>query len=59
MPLRIPRIPKGGANAEGLTWKEWEAAARFGGAKPASMSDEVEWSRAWACGVDPTEMGRA
>jgi hypothetical protein len=59
LPLKRPSIPKGGTNCEGLTWAEWEAAARFGGGKPASMLEAAEWSHAWACGVDPTEMGRA
>lgn len=56
-PLAIPSIPKGGVNCEGLTWVEWEAAARFTGAKPANLYEEGLWGQAWACGIDPTEMG--
>jgi len=59
LPIYPPRIAKGGVNREGLTWAEWEAAARFGGAKPANMLEASWWSKAWACGIDPTEMGQA
>ena len=38
-------------NPEGLSWEEWEAAARFGGATAPSRDD-------WQAGVDPTEIGR-
>jgi hypothetical protein len=58
LPLKTPSIAKGGTNREGLTWAEWEAAARFGGGKPANMFEASLWSRAWACGFDPTEMGQ-
>ena len=58
LPLNQPNIPKGGTNYEGLTWIEWCNAARFGqgGRGPRNMTEEVEWSSAWRCGVDPTEM---
>jgi hypothetical protein len=58
LPIKAPSIAKGGVNREGLTWAEWEAAARFGGGKPANMSEAAEWAHAWRCGVDPTEMGQ-
>jgi hypothetical protein len=46
LPIKAPSIAKGGVNREGLTWAEWEAAARFGGGKPANMSEAAEWAHA-------------
>ena len=54
-PLKVPTIAKGGVNYEGLTWEEWDAAARAWGNKPANMSEEADWALAWRCGEDPTE----
>ncbi len=59
LPLGSARIPKGGTNREGLTWEEWEAAARWTGAKPANMYEGGQWAHAWAHGVDPSEMFHA
>jgi hypothetical protein len=56
VPLKVPQIPKGGVNCEGLTWQEWEAAARISAGKPANMTEEGWRARAWACGVDPTDI---
>lgn len=56
LPINIPRIPRGGTNREGLTWAEWENAARFVAGRPKSMLEESWWAKAWACGMDPAEM---
>lgn len=58
LPIKAPARGKGGTNPEGLTWAEWEAAARFGGGKPANMLEASWWAHAFACGMDPTEMGQ-
>ena len=55
LPLTAPALVDK-KNPEGLTWAEWEAAARFTGAKYNNMLEAAWWAHAFRCGMDPTEM---